>query len=310
MQPLVKKVAAIGFLVLLVLWVVGLFRAPAPAAATPAQGSFVFNREVSRQQAANNLRALNMEKVPAPLLLDRQEVEGIRIHERSAQMTAVTARFADDEKQVRLAVADHGALVLNERSSGTDGQRRLALEISVRPERFDELTSRLRKVGHLETVSVHQRDRTDEFHHLREQAQRLKKQREEVSKVSDGRIASVEDRLRILQKLQEIDKEQQGVARQAGDLLGKESYYQVYFNLSEDQLGASPYGIESVPRRAWNALLWALPWWCVAMALLSVLPAVYVSLKALLPRRAEAAPETPASAEVPAPPAPDGTPTP
>jgi hypothetical protein len=288
MLPLVKKAAAIGFLILLVLWVIGLFRAPAPAAPLPAHG-FVFNREdFARQQVANNLRALHVENVPAPLLLDRQDVEGIRIHERSAQLTAVTARFADDEKQVRLAVVEHGALVLNERSSGIDGQRRLGLEISVRPERFDELTSQLRKIGHLETVSVHQRDRTDEFHRLREQAQRLKKQREDVLKVSEGRIASVEDRLRILQKLQEIDKEQQAVARQAGDLLGKESYYHVYFTLSEDPLGASPYGIEAIPRRAANALVWALPWWFVAMALLGVLPAVYASFKVLLPRRSAA----------------------
>ena len=296
MLPLLKKVAAVGFLTLLVLWVVGLFRAPAPAAPFPAQASIVFNREdLQRLQVANNLRALKMDNVPAPLLLDRQEVEGIRVHEKSAQLTAVTARFEDDEKQVRQAVVDHGALVLNERSSGIEGQRRLALEISVRPENFDDLTGRLRKVGRLEAVSVHQRDRTDEFRRLREQQQWLKQQRDAVSKAGEGRSASIEDRLRILQKLQEVEKELQGVARQAGDLLGKESYYHVFLTLSEDPLGASPYGIESVPRRAWSALLWALPWWCVAMALFGVLPAVYASLKALFSRREAAA--APASAD-------------
>src|SRR5262245_15020277 len=88
MRQLLHKVAAIGFLTLLLLWVVGLFVAPPPPAAAtayPSQQALAFNREdVSRLQAANNLRALNMHHVPLPLLLDRQDAEGIRVHEKSA----------------------------------------------------------------------------------------------------------------------------------------------------------------------------------------------------------------------------------
>src|SRR5262245_47662724 len=95
-QHLLQKAAAIGFLTLLPLWVIGLFVAPAPVApAYPMQHAFAYNREdLSRQQVANNLRALKMDDVPAPLLLDRQDVEGIRVHEKSAQMTTSTASFA------------------------------------------------------------------------------------------------------------------------------------------------------------------------------------------------------------------------
>src|SRR5262249_12008016 len=160
-------------------------------------------------------------------------------------------------------------LVLNERSSGIDGQKRLALEISVRPERFDDLTKQLRKIGHLETVSVNQRDRTDEFRRLRGQQQWLKQQREAVPKVL-GHQASAEDGRRGVQKLHEIGKELQAVAAQAGDLVGKESYYHVYLTLSEERPGASNRGVNAVPRRAANALLWALPWWCVAMAVMGL----------------------------------------
>ena len=287
MRQLLHKAAAIGFLTLLLLWVVGLFVAPAPATeAYPAQHGFAFSREdFSRQQVANNLKALNVDHVPLPLLLDRQEADGVRVHEKSAQLTATSSAFDDDEKEIRLAIAGHDALVLNERSSGIDGQRRLALEVSVRPERFDDLTKQLRKIGHLETVSVHQRDRTDEFRRLRGQQQWLKQQREAVAKVL-GDKGSAEDRLRVLQKLHEIDKELQAVAAQAGDLVGKESYYHVYLTLSEERPGASHRGINAVPRRAANALLWALPWWCVVMAVLGLGPAVYVCVRTLLARRA------------------------
>ena len=86
--------------------------------------------------------------------------------------------------------------MLNERSSGLDGQRRLALEISVPADRFDDLVRQLRRVGRLETVSVQQRDRTDEFRRLRTKRQALKQQREEIEKQrQDAKPGTVPDRV-------------------------------------------------------------------------------------------------------------------
>lgn len=291
MHQLLPKVAAVGFLTLLSLWILGLFVAPPPA--DPALVEWQaqsFNRaNASQGQVANNLRALKLAAEPAPLLLERPDAEAVRIHEKSAQLTATSSTFEDDEKAIRRAIAGKEALVLNESSSGTEGKRRLALEVSVPPEKFDDLTTRLREIGRLQTVSVQQRDRTDEFRRLRAQQQRLKKLREETAKVADGKVASVEDRLRILQKLQEIDKELQGVEGQAGDLLGKESYYQVYLTLSEEQPRELITVLNSVPRRALNALAWALPWWVAAMATMALGPATYVSLRTLAARRVQQA---------------------
>lgn len=288
MRPLLHKAVAIAFLTLLLLWVIGLFVAPAPASppATPPHVGSVFTREdFSRQQVANNVRALHLEDVPAPLLLDRADADAVRVHEKSAHLTASSAAFDDDEKQVRLAVAGQEGIVLNERSSGVAGQRTLALEISVRPERFDELASRLRQIGQLQTVSVSQRDRTDEFRRLRAKKQHLEKQRDEVAKAGEGKLPSVEDKLRVLQSLREIDRELQTVVGQVGDLLGKESYYNVYLTLSEEAPATSTQGVAAFPRRAGHALLWALPWWCVVLVLMGLGPATFASVKALLPRR-------------------------
>jgi hypothetical protein len=222
MRQLLEKASAVMFLTLLSLWLVGLFVAPEPAAQLASAG-FGFGREDgSRQQVANNLRALKLEKLEVPLLLDRPDAEGIRVYEKSAQLASSTAAFDDDQESARQAIAGHGGLVLNERSSGIGGQRRLTLQVSVQPERFEGLTARLREIGRLESVSVQQRDRTEEFRRLRGQQQWLKQQRDAVAKLKADK-GSVEDQLRILQKLHEIEKELQAVAGLAGDLLGKES---------------------------------------------------------------------------------------
>src|SRR5205085_4323232 len=107
----------------------------------------------------------------------------------------------------RAVLAAHQATVFNEKDSGVAPARRLTLEIGVHPDRFEGLVDQLRQVAHLESVSVQQRDRTGEFRRLHAQRQSLKAHLEAVQKLRGRQNPTVEDELKLEQKIQDIEKE-------------------------------------------------------------------------------------------------------
>jgi hypothetical protein len=282
-----KKVAAVSFLTFLLLWIVAFARGlaqPYPHAPVwPALVSEELSTRVS--QAANNMKQLGLALAPLPTLLDQADIERIRVFEKTAQLAAGSAAFDDDVARLRAAIAEQKAVVYNERSSGLAPERRITVQLGVHPDRFDDLVEQLRAVGHLDSISVQQRDRTGELRQLHARRQSLKKHLESIRKLRGGKNPSVEDELKLEQKIQDIEKELHGLSVQFGELLGEESYYNVYATLFEYQPGGRLDRTSSLPRRLWHSFLWALQWWLTAAACLGVLAATWVSVRVLWPGR-------------------------
>jgi hypothetical protein len=290
MSPFLKKVVAAGFLLFLALWGTGFVRGlslPFPQApawplpvAEPAQSRY------SNQKVANNLQKLGLTLMSLPAVLEGADVGRIQVYEKSAHLATGTAEFADDEAAVRAALKQYGATVTNETASGLAPSRRLTLEVGVHPDQFDGLVEELRQVGYLESVTVQQRDRTEEFRRLHAQRQVLRKHLDAIAKLRSGdRKLTVEEELKLEQKVQDIEKELQSLGGQLGDLLGKDSVYQIYLGLSEYQPGSRLDRTYTLPRRVGNAFLWAVPWWFAIVATLSILPATWVSVQTLCPTK-------------------------
>jgi Domain of unknown function (DUF4349) len=283
MQRLWKKIAAVGFLVFLCLWVGGMVRSWAqPLPSSPREWRLLSSDEsVSRQAVANNLQQIGLGHAPLPVMLEQANADRIQVYDKRANLAASTSAFDDDEGLVRSALTAHHANIFNEISSGIAPERRLSLEIGVSSEQFDALVERLRQIGHLESLSVHQQDRTGEFRRLHAQQQSLKKYLESVLKLRGGKASSVDEELKLEQRIQEIEKELQGLAVQLGELLGKESFYHVRMTLSEFQPGSRADFARILPHRLADASLWALAWWGAAALAVGVLAATYLSVRTL-----------------------------
>lgn len=263
MQRLWKKAAAVGFLAFFALSLVGTMHAFTLPYPQLMRASLPISLPIlERNRTANNLKQLGLGEMPLPLLLEQGNVERIRVYERSGQLALATDAFDDDEAQIRSAVTAHQALVLYENSSGMVRERRLALELGIHPDQFDVLMNRLRDIGRLESVSVQQRDRTDEFQRLHAQRQSLEKRHAAILKLGEAKNLSIDDTLRLEQRLQDIDKELQTVGVQLGDLLSKESLYHVYVELSEYYPGSRLDPAYIWPRLRYG-LIWGLGRWSV-----------------------------------------------
>jgi len=79
MQRLWKKIAAVGFLVFLCLWVGGMVRSwGQPLPSSPREWRMLSNDEsVSRWASANNLKQLGLAQASLPVLLEQANADRI-----------------------------------------------------------------------------------------------------------------------------------------------------------------------------------------------------------------------------------------
>jgi hypothetical protein len=286
-----KKIAALGFLTFLALWIAGIIRGWSLPYPQPVSPRLSLSDEVyfSNAQLANNLKQIGLSLLSLPLVLEKADVERIRVYEKSAQLAAGTTAFEADEALIRSVIASREASVLNEKSGGIAPQRQLSLEIGVVPEKFDAVVEQLEQIAHLESVTVQQRDRTSDFRRLHAQRRSLQQYREAVVKLRGAKEPSIEDTLKLEQRIQEIDKELQALSLQLGELLGKESYYTVRANLHEYQPGSRLDRTYTIPQRVFHAFLWALVTWTAGAVGILVLAGAFVSVRTLWTRPAVAA---------------------
>ena len=103
---LMKKAAAIGFLLFLGLWIVGTirpftlpYRPPMPVLSMPASRTYT-----NPDNFVSNVQQIGLLNTPLPLVLENPNVDQIRVHEKRAEITSGTNVFDDDGKKVRDAI--------------------------------------------------------------------------------------------------------------------------------------------------------------------------------------------------------------
>jgi uncharacterized protein YfcZ (UPF0381/DUF406 family) len=288
-----KKAAAVGFLAFMGFWIVGALQTlgreyppPAPPSLTLFSGfsSGPDRGYVASNNFANNLKQIGLIETPLPLVLDKPDVERIRITEKTAVLASTSTAFKNDEMKIRAAIQAQGADIFTEKKSGIEPERRWHVEIGVHPDKFDDLVDNLRTVGSLASITFEQKDRTSEFRKLHAQRQSLKKYLESITKLREGKNATLEDALKLEQKIQDIEKELQNLGVQFGELLGKESYYHVHVTLVEHQPGDRRDRTYTIGQRIGDGFVSAVTWWFGVALALGLAAATYVSVRVLRQR--------------------------
>jgi hypothetical protein len=286
-----KRLGAIGFLLLLGLWTVGVgrsFTLTLPEPQTVAFTSFSsFDEYGSGRGVANNLKQIGIAgdwgDTPLPQVFNPDNLNKIRIFEKNAHLSLRSTTFSSDEELVRQAISAQQAMIFSETASGIAPDRSLALGIRVHPDRYDALLHDLSQVGQLGSITAQLRDRTDEFRRLHAQRQSLRTHQDAILKLRGSGKLSVEEALKLEQKLLEIDKENQSIGVHLGELLDREPSYNLFLTLKEYQPGSRLDRSFTLARRLGSGLLWALGWWWMAALGIGLLIAVYASIRILRP---------------------------
>jgi hypothetical protein len=294
-----KKLAAVGFLVFLGLWIAGVVRSFAlsqpdlPTFSAPLVSSSHGDEDRSARQTTSNLSQIGLKLTPLPKVLDQEDINQIEVHEKTAQLALGATDFGDVEAQIRQAIARHKAVIFSEKGSGIAPERKLVLGIGVHPDGFDALLHALSQTGQLGSIDVQKQDRTKEFRRLHANRQSLKKYQEAILKLRGTGKLSVEESLKLEQKIREIESEIQSTGVQLGDLLGKEPSYNLFVTLQEYQPGSRHDRGFTLVRRLGSGFLWAFAWWSAAAVGVGLLIAAHFSVQTL--RQAPPAPRRVAS---------------
>jgi hypothetical protein len=107
----------------------------------------------------------------------------------------------------------------------------------------------------------------------------LEKHREAVLKLRDSGKLSVEEALKVEQKLLEIEKEVRALGVQLGGLLSNEPSHNLFLTLQEPAPASWHDPGFALSRRLWSGLVWAAQWWALAAAGTGLVLGTYVRVR-------------------------------
>lgn len=181
-------------------------------------------------------------------------------YEKTASLQARTDEFAEDEKQLRQASRDFGAIVQYEQRSGNPGHRDLHLMIGVHPELFDSFYVVAQRIGNIYVNTVTKVDKTTEFRELNAKKASLEKALASLTDLKN-RAGSISDLVGLHDKILDIERQMQELGVELGNFSAENEFCTVRFSLHER---AATRTI-SFLGRAFDAFVWTAEYYVLVL---------------------------------------------
>lgn len=183
----------------------------------------------------------------APTLGNTQKFEKI------ASLRQTTSDFDVARKNLDALINENTAQVQYEHMDGLPGRRALQLGIGVPPAKFDSFIGEVSKLGEVTDLTIVKNDKTNEYRQLNAKRQSLEKARETLLQLANSG-GSVEERLKVQEKLSEIEERIQDLGVALGEFDTENEFFTVKLLVAE---ATKVMGI-SWERRAFDAGVWAI----------------------------------------------------
>lgn len=217
-------------------------------------------------------------------------------YEKTANLSAVTSDFQQDNQQLRTSIENCEAVIQMENLRGLPGDRLLSVTVGVMPQRFDELVGYMQELGTLKSFTVNKVDKTSEFNYLLAEVETLKMTRDAYASIKE-KGGNIQDLLLLEEKILEVEKSMQELGVNLGAYASENSFCTVNLTLQESL--SQQLSIRFLLTCAKNSFFWtlaafALVMICVfgLMAAVAVILAVSIFIRKNI--QAEEVSETPA----------------
>ncbi len=156
-------------------------------------------------------------------------------YEKVAALTSYSDDFEKDAVNLRKNISNYQAVIQYEKNSGLKPNRSLYLQIGVYPQLFDKFLDDVRKIGHLSSIQIDKTDQTSEFKKLTAKKTSLENTRRSLLSLKN-RGGSIEELMKLEEKLQSIEQEIQDLGVDLGDFSAENEFCTVRITLSEQRL--------------------------------------------------------------------------
>lgn len=183
-------------------------------------------------------------------------------YEKVAALSSHSDDFDKDNQSLRLKISNFQAVIQYEKNSGLKPNRSLYLQVGVFPQLFDRFLEEVRSIGHLSSIQIDKTDQTSEYKKLTAKKLSLENTRRSLMSLKN-RGGSIEELMKLEEKLQSIEQEIQDLGVNLGDFSSENEFCTVRFTLSEQRLVLkNPFKILI------SAFLWSLRFLAAAAGLI------------------------------------------
>lgn len=202
-------------------------------------------------------------------------------YEKSANLSAKTSDFGNDNQLLRTIIKEHDAVIQTENLTGLEGQQKLTMMIGVMPDHFDIIIEDIKAIGTLQGFSVNKQDKTAEFRNLLAEQETLKKTRDSyiAMKVNGGNI---QDLLLLEDKILEIEKNLQGLGVNIGTYSTENSFCTINFTLHETANEIQEISLKFVLKCAKRSFSWTVMLYFIFIFLSLITLAVIIAYLKLI----------------------------
>lgn len=210
-------------------------------------------------------------------------------YEKSADMSAMTADFQNDNQSLRSIIKEHDAVIQAENLAGLAGRQRLTMSIGVMPDNFDEIVEQIRSIGTLQSFTVNKVDKTAEFKTLLAEQETLEKTRESYIAIKE-KGGSIQDLLLLEDKILEVEKNLQNLGVNIGTYSTENSFCTINVSLNENAGAVQETSLKFVLKCAKRSFFWTIGLFVLLVVLtLSALAVIVIFFKLTVSMRKVAA---------------------
>ena len=156
-------------------------------------------------------------------------------YEKTATLSCKSNKFEEDEESLRKTIADEGAIIQFQQTSGNEGYRRIYMQIGVQPDRFDNFIDQMNANQNVLSLSVTKKDKTNEYRELDSKIKTLQMTRSSLIELKSkgGQIAEY---INLENRILEIDEQLQQLGVQMGSYDSENEFCTVKLSLREGQI--------------------------------------------------------------------------
>lgn len=198
------------------------------------QGHGYFGNENSEPSQASS----KLNKASAKRIYQKDagtNIQNISIEQKFEKVSNIrteTDKYDSASEKINKTITDFNAIIQFEQSVGLKGQRYLNLTIGVDPEKFDEMTEAMQKIGKLQAVSINKTDKTSEYKDLQANRKSLEETMNSLIALKN-RSGKIDEYINLENQILTIKKQIQELGIQLGDYDEENELCTIIFSLKE-----------------------------------------------------------------------------
>jgi hypothetical protein len=156
-------------------------------------------------------------------------------YEKIGTLSSETSDFEHDEQQLRTIIQEHNMLIQFEQRSGLTGMRILHMALGVIPDKFEQMITKMKKIGILTFIQINKSDKTNEYKELEAKKISLEKTRKALSELK-GLGGSVKELIQLENRILDIEHQIQAFGVSLGEFDEENEFCTVKFTLLETRI--------------------------------------------------------------------------